>query len=327
MGLVSPIKVWTLSQGQGGNLISTLKDNSIGKISSYSITAFQRGYEAKFILNPKVYQYSQISEGDTVATMYSNKDEERLVQLEGELNVQTSELRLYTTGQKSQDVQGIAEKVALAKQALDMQRRLTHRSEALYQDSLISTQEYESSVDLLRARELEVRIAEASYHSASTGGKPEQIQFVMAKIEAIKQQINQIKNGLKDFTLVSPITGMAIQKKYSNLPYEEILASIADTSSYIVQFPVAYDEKVYLHLDQPVEVEITGTRLMCKGKIIGIDNTAQIIDGRQAFFATALLKQKGIPIISGTILRTTILCEPITVSQYIGRSIRTIFVY
>lgn len=326
VGLVTPMKEWILSRGQDGNLISTLKDNSIGKLSSYSVTTFQRGYEARLFLNPNLYHYSRICKGDTIATMFSNKDEEQLVQLQGELNILNSELHLYTSGQKAEDVQGVFQRVALARQELEMQRKMTHRSVSLFKDSLISTQEYETALNTLRTRELEVKIAESTYNSVATGGKPEQIQFISAKIESIKQQILQIKNGLRDFILVSPISGVAVQKK-NTYQTEEVLVAVADTSANVILFPVSYEEKNYLAIGQAIEVAITGTFQKCRGTIIGIDNTVQIVDGRQAFFVTAILKEKNLPIVSGTLLKTTVLGEPLTVTKYIARAVYSTFVY
>jgi hypothetical protein len=259
--------------------------------------------------------------------MYSNKDEELLVQLQGDLQVQNYEILLNKAGEKAEDVRGYSNRLALAKEALAMQQKVTSRSGALYQDSLISLQEYETAVNLLRSRELEVKIAEASYESVSTGGKPAQIDYIEAKNEAIKQKIRQIRSGLRDFTLVSPLSGVAIKKKDNNLLSEEVLLSVADQSAYVVFFPVEYGEKDYVAIGQTVKASLTGTTRQATGKIIGMDNTTQIIDGRQAFFATAIIEEKNLPVVSNTYLRVTVMGQPITPRQYMARGIKSLLVY
>jgi hypothetical protein len=327
-GVVMPVKEWSLSRTQGGDLVSTLKDNRTGKLSAFSISVFQRGNEARFQLNPIVYHLPYLREGDTIATMYSNKDEERLVNLQGDLEVQHSELRFHNSGQKTYDVEAIANRIAVAKQELETQRSITTRTEALYKDSLISRQQYELALNLLRVRELDVKTAEANYASAKSGGKPEQIQLVQARINAIEQQIEQIRNGMKNQTLIAPIGGAVIHKKAPIAQSsEDLLLSIADTSAFVVVLPVEYIEKEYVEPGQEVEMAIQGTTHIATGKIISIDNTVQIVDGRQALFVTAVCDEKNLPLVPGMILKTNVLCQPITISQYAARIVGLFFVH
>jgi hypothetical protein len=326
-GQIVPIREWTLSRASNGDLKSSFKDNRTGKLSSFGVTAFQRGNEARFSIHSQVYEKSYIRKGDTIATMYSNKDEELLVQLQGELQVQHSEILLNKAGAKEEDVRGFSDRLNLAKQALALQQKLTDRTQDLYQDSLVSLQEYEIALNLLRTRELEVKIAESSYESVSTGGKPAQIDFIEAKNEAVRQQIRQIKNGLRDLTLVAPLSGVTIKKKENNLLSEEVLLSVADQSAYIIFFPVQFVEKDYVAPGQSVKISLTGTTRQCMGKIIGIDNTTQIIDGRQAFFATALIEEKDLPVVSNTFLRVTVMGDRIPVGQLVARGIKSLMVY
>lgn len=326
-GQLLPIREWTLSRSQSGDLTSSFKDNRTGKLSAYAVTAFQRGNEARFSLHPRVYAQAQITRGDTIATLYSNKDEERLVQLQGELQVQQSEILLNQAGEKAEEVRSFSNRLALAKEALAMQQKLTSRSELLYRDSLISLQEYETAVNLLRTRELEVKVAQANFESVSTGGKPAQIDFIKAKNEATRQQIRQIRNGLQNFTLVAPLSGVAIQKKESPSLSEEVLLAVADQSAYVIFFPVQYAEKDYVHTGQTVQVSLTGTTRQCRGKIIGMDNTTQIIDGKQAFFVTALVEEKDLPVVSHTFLRVTVVGQSVTPRQYLARGLKSLAVY
>ena len=145
--LVMPRSEWTLSRAQNGNLISSLKDNRTNNLRAFSASVFQRGYQANFQLNPNVYHRTQMNRGDTVATMYSNQDEERLIQLQGELDVQQAELQASNSGQKAADVAGTANQIALARQELAAQRTLTQRTKALYNDSLVSPQEYQTDIN------------------------------------------------------------------------------------------------------------------------------------------------------------------------------------
>ena len=325
--LVMPLSEWTLSRAQNGNLISTLKDNRTNNLNAFSASVFQRGYQANFQLNPSVCNRPRVNKGDTVATMYSNQDEERLIQLQGELDVQKAELQLDDSGQKTADVEGMMSQIALAKQELSTQRILTQRTGALHRDSLVSLQEYQLDLNKLRVRELNLKTAEANYRSAATGSRPEQLQVVRTRINSLQQQIQQIKNGLKDLTLVAPVSGTILRRKTPVNPTEEVLLSVSDNSAYVVVLPVTYSEREYIQPDQVVEIAITGTIQTAPGRIIGIDNTVQIVDGRQAFFVTALVEEKDVPLVPGMLVRTTISCQPVPLEEHLRRSAKLLFVH
>ena len=325
--LVMPVSEWTLSRAQNGNLISTLKDNRTGKLRAFSTSVFQRGQQANFQINPKVYRQSYLNKGDTVASMFSNQDHEQLMQLQGQLDVQKAELRVLSAGQKSADVEGIANQRALAKQELATQRLLTERTKSLYQDSLASLQEYEMAANQLQVRELNVRLMEANYKSATTGSSPEQIQVMRSRISSLQQQMKQVKNSLKDLTLTSPVSGTLLVKKTQVNPTEEVLLCVGDNSAYALLLPVNYVERHYVQLSQEIEIAITGTTQTAHGKIIDIDNAIQIVDGRQAFFVTALIEDNTLPIVPGMLVRTTIYCQSISLKNHLARSARALAMY
>ncbi|GAB2475890.1 hypothetical protein GCM10011375_22420 [Hymenobacter qilianensis] len=322
-----PVSEWTLSRAQNGNLISTLKDNRTGKLSAFSVSVFQRGDQANFQLNPQIYHLPRLSQGDTVANMYSNQDQERLVQLQGELAVQQAELQLVNSGQKSADVEGVAQQLALGQQELATQRQLTARAHALHQDSLLSRQEYELAVNMLRVRELNVSMIEAGLKSAKTGGKPEQIHVIRTRITSLQQQIQHIQQSLKELTVVSPVSGTVLLRKASINPTEEVLVSVADNSAFVVLLPVNYIERNYVNVGQPLEVAVTGTTHTALGHIIGIDNTVQIVDGRQAFFVTAVIDNQQTPLVPGMVVRTTISCAPLSIAGHVARTMESLVRY
>jgi hypothetical protein len=325
--LVMPVSEWTLSRAQNGDLITTLKDNRTGKLSAFSTSVFQRGNQANFQLNPNIYRRPYLNKGDTVASLFSNQDHEQLVQLQGQLAVQKAELQLDNVGQKPADVESRFNEMALAKQELATQRLLTNRTIALYQDSLTSQQEYEMAVNKLRVRELNVQTMAANYRSAATGVRSEQLQVIRTRIRLLQQQIEQIQRTLKDLTLTSPVSGTILLKKAPVDPTEEVLVAVADNSSYVMLLPLKYRERDYVQLGQKIEVEITGTTQKASGEIIGIDNAVQLVDGRPAFFVTALITEKNLPLVPGMVIRTTIWCQSISLKDHLARMAHSLFVY
>lgn len=106
-----------------------------------------------------------------------------------------------------------------------------------------------------------------------------------------------------------------------------MLLSVGDNSAYVLLLPVNYVEKHYIQLQQKIEITITGTIQTAFGKIIGIDNTVQIVDGRQAFFVTALIEDKNLALVPGMLVRTTIYCQPMSLQDHFLRSAQALFIY
>ncbi|MFD1144617.1 HlyD family secretion protein [Larkinella insperata] len=320
-GLVMPVSEWTISRIQNGNLVSILKDNRTGRLSQYSSSVFQRGNQSNFQLNTALYHHVYLHKGDTVATMYSNQDEEELTRLQGELSVQKAQLAWYRSGQKAADVEINNRRIDIAQQELAAQRPVAARSQALFQDSLISRQDYENAVNKLRVLELNLKMAEANFKSATTGDKPERVQVVITQIQSLQRQIQQIQHNLNDLTLIAPVSGTILLKQAAATPMEEVLLSVADNSSFVVVMPVEYAEKPFLQPRQTVKIAVPGTTQLTFGKIITIDNTVQLVDGRQAFFITALIEQNDLPLLPGMLVRATVESPPIALLEHLGRTV------
>jgi hypothetical protein len=316
-GMVLAVNEWTLSRTSNGYLVSTLKDNKYGRLNSYSITEFQRGDVAEFVLNPKLYQNASIGKGDTLGVLYSNEEERRLLQLQDELQVAMASLQMYNTGRKPEQVLKAEEQVKLARQEFVIHQKLLERQRTLYQDSMIAVQDFELAENEFAVKQLQLNIAETQYQNVITGEKPEQIQMIRTKINLLKGQIAKVEDRLSRFTLIAPISGMEVKKKGKSLN-EDILLQIADTSAYVVVLPVDYSESSYLEPGQTVRFRVKSGPPV-EGEIIAIDNTIQLVDGRQAIFITALLENSRVKLLPGTFLEATIVGEPVTPLQYFAR--------
>jgi hypothetical protein len=316
-GLILASKEWTLSRTLNGYLVSSETDNKRGYVSSYKVTEFKRGDVAEFLLNPKLYSQNYILKGDTLGVLNSNEEQRHLLELLGDYEILHAELLYYSTGQKPEDVMEAKNRLELVKQKLETQKKLIERTEALYRDSLISPQEYEIKYNEYRIQELNKEVAEAHYFSVTTGDKPEKRLLIMAKIKALESQIDQIRKRLENFTLVSPLTGMLVKDISTLSP--ETLVKVADTTSYTMLLPVELYEKQFINKNSRVELKIKGSLRKPQGKIIRIDNSAQILNGKQAIFTGALFENLEIGLTPGAYTEAVIHCPPVTPLEYLGR--------
>lgn len=317
-GLVIPAHEWSLARTVEGNLVSSLKDNIQGSLKNYNVTEFQRGDVVEFKLNEELFNARAVQKGDTIGIVYSNEEQRKLLQLQGEFDVLYAELRFYTTGEKPEDVERARRQLLLAEQEVETQRRLMDRSQTLFEDSLISEQNYELELNALRLKEMQHNIAEAEYMSATTGQKPEQANLISTKMEVLKQQIDQIRDRINYFTLISPVSGMVVMNRGAE--NAELLINIIDTSAYVVLTPLDMFERSYIKKDLEVRMKIRDMHATPAGKIISIDNVVQVVDNRQAFFATALFKSEQ-AIAPGLVTEVLIQAEQVSPLEYVERII------
>ncbi len=308
--LFMPASEFNLVRTADGNLISSFKDNVRGVVKSYGVTEFQRGDVVQFLLNPKISNQKYVNAGDTIGWIVSNEEQRNLIQLKGELNIMKAELEFFTTGQKPEDIQTAKEQWELAKEQLDIQKKLLKRSTTLFGDSVIPQQEYDIELNKLKVKEIEVGIAEARYLSITTGEKKEQGRLVSARISNLESQIKQVSERLAYFTFTTPMSGMILLQRENEIG-ENVIA-IGDTSHWVGVIPVQLKEREFIKLSDTI------TYKKLNGHIVGIDNSVRILDRKQAFYVTGLWPFEE-NILPGTMAEVDINCPKVSIKDYFIR--------
>lgn len=307
-----------------GTFVTTFKDNISGSICSNSVTEFLSSADARFVLSPLVQQKDFINTGDTIGRIISNDEEVKIQTIEGELNVQKATLRLFSTGEKNADVDEAANRLSLAKQELMAQKQIFQRYEALNKDTLITQFEFENAQNQLKAKELNVAIAEAFYRSVTSGDKPEQTGLIETRIRALDNQIRLMKERQSKFTVISPVSGYLVKKKRLT---EDVtfMMEIADTSGFVAQLPVEYHERDILKPGLETRLKMIGCWYCISGKTFNVDNTVQLISGKQAIYVSSLFESTGNGLMPGIVLEAKIYCDAVTPAEYISRTVRKTF--
>ena len=315
-GVVLSSKEWTLERTIDGNLISSYQDNVLGSTNSFNVTEFTRGDVVEFRLNPNIGDRDFIQKGDTIGTIYSNEEQRKLNQLQGELAVLESELLFSTTGGKPEDVLVASERLKLAVQDFESEQKLYERNLKLFIDSIISRQQFEIIDNNYKLKEFQMQIADAEYHSAITGAKPEQELLIKSKIKLIKDQINKMQERLDYFIITSPVDGMIM--KNTNRFSHEILLKVMDNSKFVVIAPVNIQERKYIKKGNKVVLRSNSGEIIGKGEIVALDNIIQIVNSRQGFFTKTILYETS-DIILGELGEIEINTGEIGITEYSKR--------
>ena len=103
------------------------------------------------------------------------------------------------------------------------------------------------------------------------------------------------------------------------------IVKVGDISSYCVIIPIPLKIRKYIELRQKIEIRMAGSKIPHYAEITKISNTVHIMRDEQYVMVTGQLNPNGEDILTGTITRCSIICDPITLREYFFRNVNTMF--
>ncbi len=325
-GIVKPVKEWGLYKAADGTLMNILEDHESSSINEYKVMEFQRGDIVGFLFNESLIQDHMVRKGDTIAWVFSNELNMRMVEKHGDLSYHQSLLQVYLTGEKPEAVRMALEEVELARQELETQSKLTERIQHLYEHDLVSTQEYELALNDLKVKEYALEISRSNYHTIIAGEKEEEIGVIRSQIAALEYQINELDKHMNAMNILSPISGNIIRQRDMTGTMSDEVIRVADLSSFLVYVPVNTFEKTYIAPGQEVSIRNNDSRSEINGYVSGIDNSVQLINRRPMVFVSVLINHtEGVNLLPNMIVDARINTGPVTLKEYLIRKSRVVY--
>jgi hypothetical protein len=315
--LIKPVLQWELVRNSQGNLASSTRNNLTGAMASYSITEFSRGDAVNFQLKANLQNGVVVKAGDTIGVLYSNEEQGKLIALQNELEVLKAELEFFNTGQKPEEVAMALNELRLAEQQLQNQQLLTRRSVLLYRDSVIAEQEYDLAVNALRMREIALQLAEARYAAITTGDKPEQIQLVKTRIQALERQLQQARDRISFFTLQAPFDGTIVLRQ--GFSSSDTLLQIHSIGPYIGVAPLLLSDRAFIQAGDAVEITQYGKHKGHAGKVVAFDNVAQLVNSQAVVFCTIAFDSTAQAPMAGELLEIKVRGEDLPARAYVSK--------
>jgi hypothetical protein len=323
-GVVMPAEEFSLRKSGNGTLVSVYKNYLRNITKNIGITEFQRGDLAIIKIHSQILDEDYIRAGDTIAVIFSSEENRRYSELLAELIVQKSLLNVYSTGDKPEAVKMAFEAIIKAEQEYETQSKLTERSRVLFEKGYIPLEEYELSVNQYQIKKQNLNIARLNHDVVSTGAKQEQLNFIMATIRALELQIEQVEERLGAFNILSPISGIIIERR-SLQNTDETFVNIADVSKLIVLLPVDIHQLAYIEPGHKAILKMGSYGLSFSANILSIDNVVQMIGQQQKVFITAEVDDNDTAILPGMVVDATIQCGKVTSLEYLKRLFRIVY--
>lgn len=320
-GKILPAREWILQRQLDGSILITENDhrnNIINNITAYQI---DRGDFVEFNLNPNLYNKSTISKNDTIGIISSNETSRQLAELKGRLSSAQANLNVSLTGEKETVVKIAREQLNQAKERLANQKKILERKNDLYEQKLISEEEFDIVKTSAKILELELVATQANLDNLKSGAKPEQINFLKAEIKSVEEEINMLQDRLKKFTLLSPMDGRLLTVFSS-----DTLLIVGDTlSAVIMPVSIKYHSSLQNAQSFKVDFSLRPSINEVQGRIIQISNIISYINNNEVLFVTGILDKplNSLPI--NMVLPCTIEVEELILRQHIFRFLNSIF--
>jgi multidrug efflux pump subunit AcrA (membrane-fusion protein) len=323
-GIIMPQREWRLSRLPDGTVMNSEKDNRNNNVSFFSVLEFQRGDHARFVVNENIFSGTMVKEGDTVGRIISFEEEQRLLHLQTRLTEQKGLLAISLSGEKQEKINAANEKINLALQEYDTQKRLLARMESLHGNGVIADEEWDLARNNYLVKKLNINIARAELEMLQSGAKSEEIDLIRANISSLEKMTEQAEKRLEAFNIQAPFSGTIIREQVNDSGSETIIR-IADMEKMVITLPVELHQIPYIENGSRVNLKINSRRKPYEAQIVSIDNTIHYIDRRQNIFVTAVVENNPGSLMPNMLVQAEITSEPVSGWDYLRRIFTGVF--
>lgn len=314
---VFPKEKWILTRGDNGQIISSVVDYTKGHTAEYSFNQFERGeyISLKFSSN-KNEKY--VKRGDTIISIKSSELEDRLITVEGELQVAKANLKSQSTGQKESLIREAETRLNYTKEKIKEQKIKFSRISSLYEKELASREEYETEKWILDLLGIEKEIYEAQLQNLLTGVKKEELNLIKSKINSIESRLDFLKNRKKDLTIISPISGYKV-----NAFSPDTLLALINDNEVILNTPVKIEDIEFLKKNQNVKLKLNDFEKEYSGLIVSIPREVKFLNNQQVVFILIKIENGDGRLLPGMVKEGFLRIKEISLFEYFGRILNT----
>lgn len=318
--LVYPTKEWYFSRGQDDSYISELHDFRTNVISNLKGYKFERGDIAEVDVRQDIKAGDIISTTDTIAFIHSFDIESEIIELESLIAVEKASLNVNLAGEKKTLIDEAQQQLEYAKQQLVLEEKNFNRQFKLYNDSVISLAEFEIYQNSYYLSEINVQIAKNEFLSIESGSKSEEIKYIIEKIDAYEREIELLERQRSQYYIVPPISG-----KLSFNTVMNGLVTVSDFSQFLLKIPVKVYNIQYLDRISGISFSIPGYDDEMEAVFLDLDENVNLLANQQMVIAKALVNKNVQGIYAGMAVPCSVICDEITIFEFLKRGIRLKF--
>lgn len=300
-----PLQQWTVAKSTNGTISSFLSDNYTGITRNLNLISPDRGDQLSIELSSNIDEKDWIPKNFQIGKITSNEWSKELAELNGELNIARSNLINLKSGEKQPVIKELELQLDYFTSIGQQQAIILERTKALFENNLISTENFEIENSRYELDNINISIAKARLEIAKTGAKPELYAVEKAKIEALQTVIETLGDRSEGLSITAPISGV----KYNSLS-PDTLFQIMDNSKVVAIIPLSLVEQSILKEYDQFEIEISDGTNSFNVDEYRFDKTIRTIANRQVLLLFCKFENMDMNLIPGMVVGCTIKCGP-----------------
>ncbi len=309
-------KEWTLVKIAPDKLESRLVENSSNKELAFTLLQFDRDDFVGFTLFPDLENKQIVQANDTIAIIYSSKNQLLLADLKAELNKAEASLNIARTGEKRELQEEAFQTLQIAKIELSSFEPQYFRKKELFEKSLISKEEWETADASYHILKTNVILAKSRIDVITTGEKKEIIQSFTTQVNFIKKQIAIVNDKLKFETIRTPIDGII---SFSGI--DNIICCVNETDTLLIRLAIPLKDSKYISDKMIPDYFIPETGNQYNADIKLINKTRSAINGIAVIIVTAIIENPVDGLLPGMSGHAKIPAESITIFTRLQREL------
>lgn len=308
---------WTISQMEQDKLLTRLLSNDFAQNTEMSLFHVNRPDYISFRVKDGLAVGDRLPTGEIVAQIASIEDQLRLTSSLGKLQQANAQLAAQKTGLKRALQEEADRTLQLSKAQLAAYEPVLKRQQELYNQNLISSQEFEITRAQHELYQIDVALQEARVRTARTGEKAEVLAVIEAQIRAAADELVLLQKKAAAETFRTPIEGILVQP---DIAVGELL-HLCKTDTMVVQMPVKITDIQYVKPGHKVLLYVFGEgRKPRQSTIIGISQTTRMVNLQPMYIATAYVENLDQKLLYGMTGAFVIMTGKATLMEMIHRS-------
>ena len=314
---IYPLKEWSLNRGQDDSYVSEMHNYKFNVLSHVKSYKFERGDVSEVFHQESYASGDLVENGDTLAYINSYYIENELAKLYSLKSVEEENLKMSLAGEKQELIEQAEQEYNFQMQQLELEKKNYTRYQKLFEDSIISTADFEVHENAFRLAEINLEIAGKNLNSMQTGDKEEEIDYIRQRIEGYEREIQSYEKLRDQYFIISPISGIASFNSGLNG-----LITISDTSEYILKIPVKVNDVQYLDKITGIKFSMPGYSDKLDASFLDIDESVSLLSNEQLVMAKASISGGQLNLIPGMAVQCSVVCDKITLIKYLQRRIK-----
>jgi HlyD family secretion protein len=202
-------------------------------------------------LEPVIKEGQKIEVGDLVAHLASNQYLNDLNTIEARIAAAQANYELLKKGPRAEEIQQAKDKIEQLKTLLGTKEQERGRYQKLWEQKLVSQEEWNKVDSDYRVLESELSIAQNELKILLETPRPEELRKADAEIKQLEAQAAYYRDQVQSSEIRSPITGLVTKIR----PYGDIV-SIVKYDSVLVMIPVSEKDMDIVKKEQRIRFKV-----------------------------------------------------------------------